>query len=49
MRLYHAAGYPIPRSTHTARRDLAALQRRGLLLRHETPGRRYYTRKDDAR
>ncbi|MFG2826050.1 hypothetical protein ACGFWI_00980 [Streptomyces sp. NPDC048434] len=49
LRLWNAAGYPIPRSTHTARRDLSVLQRRGLLLCHETPGRRFYTCKDDAR
>ncbi|WP_431999269.1 hypothetical protein [Streptomyces sioyaensis] len=48
LRLWRAAGYPIPRSTHTARGDLAALQRSGLLLCHETPGRRFYTPKDDA-
>lgn len=45
MVLYRAAGWPAP-MPRTARRDLARLHRDGLLALHETPGRRYYTRKD---
>ncbi|WP_030024851.1 hypothetical protein [Streptomyces monomycini] len=48
MRLYRSAGWPAP-MTRAARRDLARLNRDGLLALHETPGRRYYTRKDGAR
>ncbi|MFD7101892.1 hypothetical protein [Streptomyces celluloflavus] len=48
MRLYQQARHPAP-LTRTARRDLAHAHRHGLLDIHETPGRRYYTRKDVAR
>lgn len=43
-RLYRTAG--IAPGRRTARRDLAALARRGLLTRHDDPARRHYTRKD---
>ncbi|KOT47125.1 MULTISPECIES: hypothetical protein [Streptomyces] len=48
LRLYRSAGWPAPLS-RTARHDLARLHRDGLLTLHETPGRRYYTRKDGVR
>ncbi|MEU7156020.1 hypothetical protein AB0A98_06185 [Streptomyces chrestomyceticus] len=48
LRLYRSAGWPAPLS-HIARRDLARLHRDGLLALHETPGRRYYTRKEGTR
>lgn len=42
-RLYTAANYPAP-MRHTARRDLTALLRAGLLELHDEIGRRYYVR-----
>ncbi|MGW7247753.1 hypothetical protein [Streptomyces decoyicus] len=48
MRVLRAAGLPGPYD-RAARRVLAHHHETGLLDRHETPGRRHYTRKDDAR
>ncbi|MER0477017.1 hypothetical protein ABR737_01360 [Streptomyces sp. Edi2] len=47
MRVLRAAGLPGPYDS-AARRVLAHHHETGLLDRHETPGRRFYTRKDDA-
>lgn len=44
--LYRELGYAAP-YRRTARRDLRALTRRGLLQQHETPGRTYYTRQEN--
>lgn len=41
MSLYRSAGWTPKRAT--CRHDLRLLERRGLLVRHETPGRRYWT------
>lgn len=43
-RLYARLGYNAP-LRRTARRDLTQLTREGVLEQHETPGRRYYTRR----
>jgi len=42
LRWYQAAGIAAPERA-TARHDLAALARDGLLTRHDTPGRRHFT------
>lgn len=42
MRWYRAAGIPAPKRT-IARGDLKRLAARGLLTRHDGPGRTYYT------
>ncbi|MGA5635015.1 hypothetical protein [Streptomyces lydicamycinicus] len=47
-RTYRAAGLDVP-LRKTWRGDLKRLAREGFLTRHETPARRFYTRKDDAR
>lgn len=47
-RVLRAAGLPGPHDQAT-RRVLAHHHETGLLDHHEAPGRRFYTRKDDAR
>lgn len=42
-RLYRAAGIAAPKRA-TARRDLARLTCRGVLVLHDAPARRYWTR-----
>ncbi|MEU9498190.1 hypothetical protein [Streptomyces sp. NPDC048196] len=47
-RTYRAAGLDVP-LRKTWRDDLKRLSREGVLTLHDAPGRRFYTRKDDAR
>jgi hypothetical protein len=46
-RTYRRAGYDAPQR-HTHRADLSRLHQMGVLDRHEQPGRRYYTPREDA-
>lgn len=46
-RLYAHLGYDAP-LRRTARRDLTRLTREGVLEQHDTPGRRYYTRRKET-